>query len=101
VPYKKPEQSDPLMLVQINAPGSSDEIRTMAMSFADELAQLGYSRQKILNMFQDPFYKAVHMAWDALGSETIHKIVDESTAFWGRCQVRVDENIAQSSTDTV
>jgi len=84
MPYHEPEFEDPQELVGIELPGDEGVTREMAEAFADEFAQLGFSRAQILALYRAPFYEGAHRAWELLGEPEIARIVDESLAVWGR-----------------
>ena len=84
MPYDDPDPADPQMLVGITLPGSAAATREMAETFADEFAQLGLDRDRILALYRVPFYAGAHAAWRQLGEAEIARIVDESLRVWGR-----------------
>jgi hypothetical protein len=91
MPYSEPEFDDPQELVGIELPGDEGVTREMAEAFADEFAQLGFSRPQILALYRAPFYAGAHQAWQLLGEDEIARIVDESLAVWGRISCRVTD----------
>ena len=85
MPYDEPEFDDPQELVGVELLGGDETVtREMAAAFADEFAQLGFDRSRILALYRRPFYAGAHQAWRLLGDEAIGRIVDESLAVWGR-----------------
>jgi hypothetical protein len=100
MPYKEPEFDDPQELVGIELPGDEAVTREMAEAFADEFAQLGFSRAQIMALYRAPFYAGAHQAWRLLGDDQIARIVDESVAVWGRISSvlteRRDDAVPQS-----
>ncbi len=91
MPYHDPESTDPNMLVGVRVPGSEAATREMAASFADEFAQLGFDRERILALYRDPYYVAPHAALELLGDADITRLVDESVTFWSRYQFVVHD----------
>ena len=95
MPYDEPEFDDPQDLVGVELPGDESVTREMAAAFADEFAQLGFSRAQILALYRKAEYTGAHQAWRLLGEDEVARIVDESLAVWGRfaCVVtdRVDD----------
>ena len=69
----------------------------MAAAFADEFAQLGFTRAQILALYRKAEYSGAHQAWRLLGEDEVVRIVDESVAVWGRftCVVtdKVDDDV--------
>ncbi len=84
MPYDDPEPDDPQELVGVELPGDEAVTREMAAAFADEFAQLGFSRPQILALYRQPIYAGAHQAWQLLGEDQIARLVDESLAVWGR-----------------
>lgn len=92
MPYNDPEFDDPQELVGVEVPGDESVTRRMAEALADEFAQLGFTRSRILALYRTPFYAGAHRAWQLLGEEQIAQIVDESLAVWGRVSSRVTDH---------
>jgi hypothetical protein len=84
MPYDDPEPDDPQELVGVELPGDESVTREMAAAFADEFAQLGFSRAQILALYRKAEYTGAHHAWRLLGEDEVGRIVDESLAVWGR-----------------
>ena len=98
MPYDDPEVDDPHELVGVELPGDESVTREMAAAFADEFAQLGFTRTQILALYRKAEYAGAHQAWRLLGEDEIARLVDESLALWGRFTVvvtdRVDDDAA-------
>ena len=90
MPYDDPEPDDPHLLVGVSLPGDEATTREMAAAFADEFAQMGFDRDRLLRLFSNPFYAGAHAARQLLGDAEITRIVEESLrAYGGRaCAVR-------------
>ena len=84
MPYDDPDVEDPQELVGVELPGDEAVTREMAAAFADEFAQLGFTRPQILALYRKAEYGGAHRAWRLLGEEAIARLVDESLAVWGR-----------------
>ena len=91
MPYDDPEVDDPQELVGVELPGDETVTLEMAAAFADEFAQLGFTRPQILGLFRRAEYTGAYQAWTLLGEETIATLVDESLAVWGRFTVVVHD----------
>jgi hypothetical protein len=96
MPYDDPEPDDPHTLVGVELPGDESVTREMAAAFADEFAQLGFTRPQILALFRRNEYAGAHQAWTLLGETAIERIVDESVAFWGRFRCVVTDRMDDS-----
>jgi hypothetical protein len=92
MPYEDPDVDDPQELVGVELPGDETVTFEMAAAFADEFAQLGYTRPQILGLFRRAEYTGAHQAWTLLGEETIGRIVDESLAIWAHFTVVVTDS---------
>ena len=84
MPFDDPEIDDPHELVGVALPGDETVTREMAAAFADEFAQLGFTRAQILALYRKAEYAGAHRAWRLLGEDEIARFVDESLAVWGR-----------------
>ena len=94
MPYDDPSPTDPTELIGVKLAVSSDAVRDMAYTFAEEFAMNGTPAERILHMFATPFYDAMHQAQRILGEEEIKRIVDESVEFYSHARfvVRDAEN---------
>jgi hypothetical protein len=91
MPYDDPEPDDPQVLVGVGVPGDGAATREMAAAFADEFAQMGFDRERLLALFSNPFYAGAHAARELLGDAEITRIVVESLrAYGGRAYAVVD-----------
>lgn len=91
MPYHEPEAEDPHELIGVELPGDEAVTRDMAAAFAEEFAQLGFTRPQILAVFRRAEYAGAHRAWRLLGEEAIARLVDESLAVWGRMRFVVTD----------
>ena len=93
MPFDEPEIDDPHELVAVELPGDEAVTREMAAAFADEFAQLGFTRPQILALYRKAEYAGAHQAWQLLGEDEVGRLVDESLAVWGRFTVVVDDAV--------
>jgi hypothetical protein len=91
MPYDDPDPADPQELVGVELPGDERVTREMASAFADEFAQLGYTRAQILALYRNTFYAGAHQAWQLLGEQEIERLVDESVNVWSRVRCVVTD----------
>jgi hypothetical protein len=84
MPYDDPEPDDPHLLVGVSLPGDEATTREMAAAFADEFAQMGFDRDRLLRLFSNPFYAGAHAVLMRLGAEEVERIVDESLRVYAR-----------------
>ena len=83
MPYKDPDPSDPNVLVGVVLPADAESMREMAYAFAEEFVRMGYDKQQLLRVFQNPFYAGAHGAYRTLGDAEVLTIIDECLAAWG------------------
>jgi hypothetical protein len=77
MPYDDPDPEDPMQLVGVGLPtGDLDSVVDMAECFVEEFLRLGHPQDQVLEMFRNPFYRAAHGAYEALGEERIASIVE-------------------------
>jgi hypothetical protein len=91
MPFKDPDPTDPNMLVGVMLPADAEASQEMAYVFAEEFARMGYDRDKLLRLFQNPYYAGAHGAYRDLGEEAILKIIDECIDVWGRNKITVQD----------
>lgn len=99
MPYDDPDASDPMLLVGVALPAEEDSAEEMAYVFAEEFARLGFSEERLLTLFREPFYAGAHRAFKFLGEERIRAIVQEAVGMWGSLQYSVGEPHGQLSWD--
>jgi hypothetical protein len=83
MPCDEPEPDDPHLLVGVSLPGDEATTREMAAAFADEFAQMGFDRDRLLKLFANPSYTGAHAARQLLGDAEITRIVVESVRVYG------------------
>jgi hypothetical protein len=99
MPYDDPDPADPMLLVGVTLPAGENSAEDMAYVFAEEFARLGFSEQRLLSLFHEPFYAGAHQALELLGEERIRLIVQEAVGMWGQVQYSVQEPVGRSSWD--
>ncbi len=83
MPYDDPDPTDPTMLIGVEAPGDETSDLEMAYVFVEEFVSLGFTRERLLSLFHQPFYAGAHRALRNLGEERIKSIIEEALAVWG------------------
>jgi hypothetical protein len=101
VPYNDPEPEDPQELIGVELPGDETVTFEMAAAFAEEFAQLGYTRPQILALFRKAEYSGAHQAWTLLGEEAIARLIDESVNVWGRFTCVVTDTADEAGAEQV
>ena len=87
MPYDDPDPTDPTMLVGVEIPAGETSDIDMAYAFAEEFAQLGYSAERLMALFRNPYYAGAHRALVVLGEEKIAGIIGEAIDVWGGFRV--------------
>ena len=79
---KKFEQDDPFEMVGVVLPEAMDDaaLAEMACCFVEELARMGYGRERLMRVFRDPFYKGPHAVYRSKGEEFVRALVDRVPA---------------------
>ncbi len=91
MPYDDPEPDDPHLLAGVSLPGDEAATREMAAAFADEFAQMGFDRERLLKLFANPFYAGAYAARQLLGDAEITRIVGESLRVYGGRHYAVED----------
>ena len=76
---KQFEQDDPFEMVGVVLPEAMDDaaLTEMACCFVEELARMGYGRERLMRVFRDPFYKGPHAVYRSKGEEFVKALVDQ------------------------
>ena len=79
---KQFEQGDPFQMVGVVLPETMDDaaLTEMACCFVEELARMGYGREKLMRVFRDPFYKGPHAVYRSKGEEFVMALVGQVPA---------------------
>ena len=83
MPYDGPEPDDPQILVGVGVAGEPNSPGAMVAAFAEEYAQLGFDRTRILALFRNRFYAAAYAAACRLGEAGVERLVDEAVGVFG------------------
>ena len=76
---KEAEQEDPLALTQmfLDIPADDTFYQNMAETFVEEFMRLGWSDEKIFELFEDPFYKGSHEVFKIKGEQFVKNLIQE------------------------
>ena len=78
MPHNEPDATDPMSLTGVEVPAAEEEVVEMARSFAEEFAAGGWSAERLLTLFRNPFYAGPHLAWVQLGETRVRGRIDEA-----------------------
>jgi hypothetical protein len=78
-PDKEFEADDPLALVPavMDMPMDEDAYRQMAETFVEEYMLLGFSDEKIAELFRNPFFRATHEILKNKGESYVTELIKE------------------------
>lgn len=77
------EPDDPLEMVGIELPGQSEaQLRDMALCFAEEFVREGYSEERLMRMFKNPFYQGPYLVWKQKGDDYVRVVIQEAIRMW-------------------
>jgi len=84
MPYDDPDATDPMTLCGVGVQTEDQSaVLEMAVCFIEEYARLGFSAERILQMFRTAGYAGPALARGVLGEEGIARLVSEESAKWG------------------
>jgi hypothetical protein len=73
---KKLENDDPFTLIGVPiTTGAEDALVEMACAFAEEFLRMGWSPDRILQLFRNPFYRGPYAAYQAKGEEWVRALL--------------------------
>ena len=74
---KPPEAEDPYALVAtiLPSPADYDVQGEMARCFIEEFALMGWTAQRILRIFKNPFYQGPYAIYQTRGEEFVRDII--------------------------
>jgi len=70
---KKYDKEDPLEMKVMEIPGG--DIEHQALVMAEEFRDMGTTEKELMNMFSNPYYGGLYMAYAQLGKESIENII--------------------------
>ncbi len=79
MPKDDPDATDPLTLTGVEVPAGRDDVRAMAVAFAEEFLAMGWDEAGLLTVFSRPAYAGPHLAWTQLGEAEVRRIVAETS----------------------
>jgi hypothetical protein len=77
--HKSAEAEDPFeaTAVFVESPPGYDGVAAMARAFIEEYAMAGWSRDRILRLFQNPRYAGTHAVYHQRGEAFVHGLLDD------------------------
>ncbi len=76
---KEFDSDDPWEIVGVLVPTAPDQDATaeMARALVEEFALMGYSPERLLRLFQTPFYTGDHAIYEARGEAFVRQTIDD------------------------
>ncbi|MBI2167043.1 MAG: hypothetical protein HYU34_02225 [Candidatus Omnitrophica bacterium] len=83
MPKDEFDPEDPMELVGVELPAGSEEgLREMALTFAEEFIRSGFSEDRVLAMFKNPFYQGPYLVWQAKGEVYVNQMIQQAKQMW-------------------
>ena len=80
---KEYEEDDPVEMIGVQLPNQSEEqLRDMALCFAEEFVREGWDEEQLFKMFQNPLYQGPYLAWKQKGDDFVKSVIDEAIGMW-------------------
>ena len=81
--HKTPEPDDPLELTGVILPAEDDaSLKEMAVCFVEEFLRDGWSDEKLLAMFKNPFYRGPFLVWKEKGDAFVEAVIQDVRRRW-------------------
>jgi hypothetical protein len=74
---KQLQPEDPFEMVAVGLPTTEDRTDEMARTFVEEFALMGLTAERIMRLFEHPFYAGAHMVYQSRGEEFVRGLIDE------------------------
>ncbi|MCE9584931.1 MAG: hypothetical protein K8T20_20765 [Planctomycetes bacterium] len=82
MPEKEFEQDDPLEFVGMAFPAGPEADEAMARAVVEEFLLHGLDRDRLVRLFQDPFYAGTHRLWVERGPAFVEGVIDTVLREW-------------------
>ncbi len=77
------EPDDPMALVAVTLDADAAAEDEMARCLVEEYLREGWDERRLLALFRNPFYRALHVIYQARGEEGVRSLIAEVAATWG------------------
>lgn len=95
---KESEADDPIEMIGIQLPNQTEEqLRDMALCFAEEFVREGWSKEKLIKMFKNPFYQGPYMVWRQKGDEYVESVINDAEKMWRPNKIETQKFLCQPS----
>ncbi|MEK7468621.1 MAG: hypothetical protein AAB074_14520 [Planctomycetota bacterium] len=82
MPEKEFEEDDPLEFVGMSIPAGPKADEEMTKAVVEEFLLTGFDRERLVRLFQDPFYAGTHRVWAERGQEFVERVIDGVLREW-------------------
>lgn len=80
---KEHEPDDPIEMIGMELPNQSEEqLRDMALCFAEEFVREGWGEEQLMKLFKNPFYHGPHLVWKQKGDDFCRCVILEAVRMW-------------------
>lgn len=80
---KEFDPEDPMEIVGVELSGQGEaEVWDMALCYAEEFARDGWSEEKLMAMFKNPYYQGPHLVWLQKGDAFVLSVIQEAMRMW-------------------
>ena len=77
------EPDDPVEMVGMELPNQTEEqLRDMALCFAEEFARLGWDEEQLMKLFKNSFYLGPYLVWKQKGDDFVRSVIHEALNMW-------------------
>ncbi len=80
---KEIEPDDPIEMIGVELPNQTEEqLRDMALCFAEEFVREGWREEQLMKLFQNSFYHGPHLVWKQKGDDFCRSVILEALRMW-------------------
>ena len=70
-------------MIGMQLPNQTEEqLRDMALCFAEEFVREGWSEERLMKMFKNPFYQGPYLVWQQKGDDYVQSVIDDAVRMW-------------------
>ena len=100
MPKNEFDPEDPIEIVGIELSHQTEsQLHDMALCFAEEFVREGWNKERLLKMFQSPFYQGPYLVWKQKGDDFVKSIIDEATRMWRPNRRSYEDMVYGSDSD--
>ncbi len=82
MPKDETDPEDPMEFVAMECPADAESEGRMAECFVEEFLLMGFDRQKLVGLFQNPLYQGTHRLWLQNGEAWVNAVIDRVLSRW-------------------